>query len=370
MEQLFIYMMIIAILSAKIILYRIPTLVRQPATKSFRKSISIIVPVRNEEKNLPHLLASIQKQTLKPDEIIVVDDDSTDQTPKIARDFGARVISLPEQGLNWVGKSAGCYVGAKEASTEWIYFIDADIMLPHEDSLYTILKAYENQNGQGILSIQPFHKITKFYENFSVIFNLLVFAGMNRFSILQNRLEAGGAFGPSLLVNRMEYFELGGHLSVKNQIMENIALGRLFLKNEKTVLLYGGEDVLHFRMYPDGFLSLFQGWTKSFASGSASTHPALLMAISFWIAGSFISLIGVIYTSIIANRNLQIISLILYTLYGLQFYNMAKKVGNFNRLMIWLHPLYLIFFVVTFVYSFIQTFFVKSVSWKGRKVDL
>lgn len=84
--------------------------------------ISIIIPAKNEETDLPVLLASIKKQTIQPKEIIVADADSTDRTVEIAKSYGAQVVigGLPSTGRN---------AGAIKATAEVLLFLDADVEL-------------------------------------------------------------------------------------------------------------------------------------------------------------------------------------------------------------------------------------------------
>lgn len=84
--------------------------------------LTIVIPTKNEETNLPRLLASIREQTLQPREIIVADAGSTDRTRAIAEEFGARVV---EGGLPGPGRNRG----AASATTDLILFLDADVEL-------------------------------------------------------------------------------------------------------------------------------------------------------------------------------------------------------------------------------------------------
>ena len=79
-------------------------------------SISVIIPARNEEKNLENLFNSLNNQSIKVNEVILVDDGSTDKTPDIGRKHNAKVISLKSLPKGWVGKSWACYNGAKAAT--------------------------------------------------------------------------------------------------------------------------------------------------------------------------------------------------------------------------------------------------------------
>lgn len=370
MYYLIVVFIVLTIISGRMVLYRIPTLKWKSSSNEYLPSCSIIIPARNESDNLPRLLKSLYNQSIVPQEIIVVDDDSTDHTVSIARNYGAKVVKLKNSHLSWVGKSAGCYAGALMATGETLLFLDADTFFPDKNSLSTILRKYGMQESQGILSIQPYHTIKRTYENLSAVFNILVLAGMNRFSIFQEHIESPGAFGPSLLVNRAEYFEVGGHKKVKESIMENIALGKFYLEKERPVSLFGGEGVLHFRMYPNGLVDLFQGWGKSFASGSASTHKIILGTIAIWIAGFFLSSSFLFLAIYISQPFIQMLAILFYLLYGFQFYNMAKKVGEFSYHLVLFFPIHFLFFIGTFMYSSIRTFFIGSVSWKGRKIEL
>jgi glycosyltransferase involved in cell wall biosynthesis len=85
--------------------------------------ISVVIPAYNAAHFLPRCLASVFAQTLKPAEVIVVDDGSTDNTAALAAELGAKVVSRPNGGL-----SAARNTGIKAASSEWIALLDADDM--------------------------------------------------------------------------------------------------------------------------------------------------------------------------------------------------------------------------------------------------
>lgn len=326
---------------------------------------SIIVPARNEADNLPILLASIEAQKLPPLEVILVDDKSTDATIQVAKKFGAKIVKNQSK---WPGKAMSCYLGALEANGDYLLFLDADVSMQDEHTLASITQQFEKDQSCA-LSIQPYHKVQKLYEHLSVVFNIITLAGMNKFSILGNQLNSGGAFGPSLMVQRNLYFTVGGHYKVRDKIMENVELGQLIAKHHATVKLYSGYKTLNFRMYPNGVMELFQGWVKSIASGSAVTHWSIFIAISFWIVGSFFTSLFFIF-SLIWNLNLISIGLVTYFLYTVLFIRMAGLSGNFNPFFLLFHNIFFSFFILTFLWSVIRTYHFKKVQWKGRKIKL
>jgi len=107
-------------------LYRIPSCNGELGARGGYPPISVIIPARNEERSLPSLLSSLHNQTLKPDEIIVVDDNSEDATAEVADKGGAKVIHAKALPEGWHGKAWACWTGAKEAQGEILVFLDAD----------------------------------------------------------------------------------------------------------------------------------------------------------------------------------------------------------------------------------------------------
>ncbi|MDR0289993.1 MAG: glycosyltransferase [Treponema sp.] len=85
--------------------------------------VSIIIPALNEETMLPQLLESIKTQDFDSCEIIVADARSTDKTREVAASYGCRVV---DGGLPAVGRNAGAAV----AQGEFLFFLDADVVLP------------------------------------------------------------------------------------------------------------------------------------------------------------------------------------------------------------------------------------------------
>src|SRR5215469_18140499 len=88
-------------------------------------SITAIVPVWNGRELLARLLDSLDRQTEAPSEVLVVDNGSTDGAPELARERGARVISM---GRN-AGFAAAVNRGIRESRTEWVAVLNSDVEL-------------------------------------------------------------------------------------------------------------------------------------------------------------------------------------------------------------------------------------------------
>jgi glycosyltransferase involved in cell wall biosynthesis len=127
------------------------------ATTDSGVRISVVIPAYNAARFLPRCLASVFAQTLKPDEVIVVDDGSTDDTAALAAALGARVISRPNGGL-----SAARNTGIQNASSEWIALLDADdlwapeklerqvaCIRPETVLVYTGIRFFDDHGSRG-----------------------------------------------------------------------------------------------------------------------------------------------------------------------------------------------------------------------------
>lgn len=331
-----------------------------------KKDVSIIIPARNEAKNLPKLLNSIAKDPQI--EVIVMDDDSTDNTIAIAKYYDAKVYTV-NNDMTWKGKSHACWEGSHYATNDLLMFIDADVQFTSDDSIWRIMYQYNLQGNKGLLSIQPFHKIKRLYENCSAIFNLMTIVGMNKFSIHRSLNERQSAFGPLILTNKRDYELTHGHLNAKDKVIEGFALSNAYHNRDLPVDLFEGQGVVNFRMYPQGFRALLEGWGKHFALGSKETKRSTLSLIILWLLGSSISTLSILFSLKLGILYL-ILAVTIYFMYALQFHKFIRRTGNFNFIASICHPLLFICFIGIFFKSWLDINVFKRVQWKGRNIDL
>ncbi len=337
------------------LMWEVPTFESQkrltiPSLKRFPIKVSIIIPARNEEYRIAPLLKSLSQQTVSPYEVIVVDDDSTDETAKVAAQWDATVIKghpLPE---GWTGKPWACWQGAQHAKGTLLLFIDADTWL-EPDGLVKLVQAYQVRGG--LLSVQPFHVVQKPYEHLSAFFNLVLVACLNAFTLLKQTHPPDGAFGPCLLCQRKDYFRIGGHRAIKSAILEGFPMSKLFLHHGLPVQCYGGQGALSFRMYPDGARDLIEGWSKGFGTGALSIKPFSLLLVTAWISGCFGASIALGRSLFAFSPLSSAIYSLIYLLYALQIHWMLKRIGNFSIYTALLFPVPLYFFALVVLRSFI-----------------
>jgi 4,4'-diaponeurosporenoate glycosyltransferase len=348
-----------------VFLFRIPVC-RTGGTHRQYPTLSVIVPARNEERNLPTLLESLAGQDLSPTEIIVVDDNSADSTAQVAREAGARVIPSKPLPAGWRGKTWACLQGAEAAAGEVLLFVDADTFF-ESGGLRRIMDTY--LEGRGVMSLGAYHTVKHVYEELSAFFNLVMTAGTGAFTILGQKVQPGGLFGPFLMLDHSIYFETGGHTSVKDKILENFYLAKVFRRSGTPMRCYGGKGTFGMRMYPEGLHDLIEGWSKAFATGAAQTPLLTLLMIIGWITGGFTSVVLLVVAAFAGSLSALALAGILYLLFALQTWFMLIRIGSFRFYTALLYPISLSFYVAVFARSSISVVLKKKVSWKGRQMD-
>lgn len=347
------------------ILYKVPVCVSDKKLPTSLPKTSIIIPARNEELNLPKLLISLKDQTLLPDEVIVVDDNSEDATARVAGEYKVQVItssSLPE---GWLGKPWGCHQGAQKAKGDIFIFLDADTFL-ETNGFERMIQTF--MAGQGVVSVFPYHKIEKFHETFSAFFNLMQLIGMNAFSFLKSQ-EPIGMFGPCLIISRKDYLTSGGHKTVRGEVLEHYTLAGILKKQRIPIHLFSGKGSLNVRMYPEGWKDLIQGWTKSFTAGADKT-PRLTMRLSImWITGLLITPVFFLISLFSANTTRFFFWASVYVLYVLQLFIQFRRAGNFPLWSVVFYPVNLAFFLGIFSWAGYKISRKQQIFWKGREIN-
>ena len=129
-----------------------PPLLPEATQDSTSPKISVIVPARDEEKNISNCLEYLAKQTYPNFEIISVDDRSTDKTPDLLKNFqkntavSFKTVRIEKLPPRWTGKNYAMFTGSKAATGQWLLFTDADTTHKPESLQTAIFQAREKKN--------------------------------------------------------------------------------------------------------------------------------------------------------------------------------------------------------------------------------
>jgi 4,4'-diaponeurosporenoate glycosyltransferase len=322
--------------------------------------VSVVVPARDEAHRLPRLLGGLAGAAPRPDEVIVVDDGSTDGTADVARAHGVQVIAAGEPPAGWTGKAYACQRGADAASGDVLVFLDADV----EPSGAAVgrLAALALRTG-GVVSAHPRHRVVKAYERLSAGPALVALLGAGTGGAARYRWwRRPFAFGPALAMPTAVYRRIGGHAAVRSSIVDDVSLAAWADRAGAPVTtLLGGSDLMY-RMYPDGLIGLVEGWTKNLATGGRAVPPVRLAAVVMWVAAALQAAVGPIVLSPVGTAA--------YLLFAVQFLVLTRRIGRFGLVTAVLYPVALAAFVVLFVGSMVVTAGRGRVRWRGRVVHL
>jgi 4,4'-diaponeurosporenoate glycosyltransferase len=339
---------------------RVPCL--PPGIPRQRRPLSVLIPARNEATTLPHLLAALAAQRLQPDEVIVIDDHSDDDTAAIAKNAAAwlpiRVIQPPPLPPGWCGKPWALHHGVRASRGDLLLFLDADTE-PGPEFAERLVARHEVLGG--LVSVQPYHRTEKPYEQLSVLFNLVGLMAVPMGP------ACGVAFGPAMLSSREEYTRSGGHEAVAGKVLEDWFLGHGYERAGLPVSAYIGDGQIAYRMYPGGLGDLVIGFDKNFATAAGEVRWPWMVAVLLWLSGLFwaawclpAALLGwpLVGDPAIAPNAL------IYAGYAVQLLLLTRRVGRFRWINL-VFPVPVLFFLGVFLLA-ILNLERGEVRWKGR----
>lgn len=240
--------------------------------------VEVVIPARNEAVSLPYLLASLASQEGVRFRTTVIDDRSSDATIQVAGSFGCRVLRVQER-LGNNPKAAALAAWTPLASTRIVIFLDADVKLVDSRALSRLV-AEAGLHPKDLISVQPFHRMVRAYEQAAFFPNLIAVIASGAF-LPTRRSQSRAAFGPVLCCWVERYREIGGHRAVTDAILDDQALGARFRDAGGSVLLMAGRGWIEFRMYPNGFASLLEGFRKNLVTGAFSVRGVGALVATF-----------------------------------------------------------------------------------------
>jgi 4,4'-diaponeurosporenoate glycosyltransferase len=334
-------------------------------------SVSVVIPARDEESTLPALLRSLQALAVGVDQVLVVDDGSRDATAAVAQDAGAIVLSAGEPPRGWTGKAWACHLGAQAATGDVLLFLDADTVLA-PDALDELLDVHDRH--PGLVSVQPFHTVVRPHEQLSSYFNAVSVLASGVF-----RGRPGGrpmAFGPCLLTSRGDYDLVGGHRTVRHEVLDDVRLAVAYREAGLPVrCLVGGRSVT-MRSYPGGLRQLADGWTKNVASGAAAASPGPAFGAVAWVCAHHAVAVGAALSLAAAASGHDVplshggaaLWAVAWVAVSWQLRSMLRRLGSFRWWTWAVFPVPLLAFDIVFARSLVGTVVRRSVRWRGRDV--
>lgn len=219
---------------------------RLDAYKSYNEKIDIILPARNEERFIGRCLESLLSQDYKNFRIIVVDDSSTDNTANIVKEYAAKdkrviYVHAGEKPEGWTGKNWACYQGYIRSDANLLLFTDADSIFSNKTLSLAITKFFTNSLDAltlmpRILCLDLFTKLTL------PLLNNILYSRYSPLRVNDKKNKTGYFFGSFFIIKRSVYEDVGTHKGVKNELIEDGALGYKVKSAGYKIMMVRGED--------------------------------------------------------------------------------------------------------------------------------
>lgn len=326
-----------------------------PAHSSF----SVLIPARNESENLNRLLPLLLKQTFPAKEILIYDDDSTDNTWEVIEHFklqnptitGIKGTALPQ---GWLGKNHACYQLSKKANGDYFLFIDADVIPQPHLIERTLQRTLEEK--LELLTLFPYQKTPTFGERFTVplMHNILLSLLILPFVKNTTKPSFAAANGQFMLFKASTYKKLNPHAWVKHHAVEDINIARLYKKFHLKMETLLGNHAISCRMYK-GLNESVNGFSKNMLAFFGNSWAFMSFYVLMTTFGIF-SLLFMPFSLLLLGLIIVTITHLLLTITS------GRKL--FELLFI---PFQQFMVVVVFINS-IKTKITGKLLWKGRPI--
>ncbi len=243
--------------------------------------ISILIPARNEARNLEKLLPSLLAQDAANLEIIVLNDRSEDDTSAVLEQFPqVQVLEGSPLPADWLGKNWACHQLNMAATGKILIFTDADTTW-QPFTANAIAIHLETQKADALCAwaaqevTDPISKLIQPLQQWSLLaFLPLFFVPLRMFSV------AVAANGQCLAFTRDSYTRIGGHQAVKKSVIEDMALARAVKHKHGKFLLFNGAKAISTKMYASSE-EAFEGYAKNVYPAFGATKIAFFAATAF-----------------------------------------------------------------------------------------
>lgn len=345
--------------------------------------VTICIPARNEENSIERCVRSAIDQQYPNHHVLVLNDGSTDGTTAILSSLSEQfpetltVISGKPKPNNWLGKSWACHQLSEQALGEILLFADADTWM-EPGTVAKVVRAM-GSDVVDLITLWPQQKFGTFGEK--TVIPLVYFALLTLLptryvyqspkwvpKFLQRNVDPlfAAANGQFMAFKKKSYQTIGGHQSVKNDVVEDVELAKNIKRAGYRMKMYHGQNAVSCRMY-ETHDELWEGFRKNFFAGF-NHNPVLFVGMGLLhIIAFIIPIISFPFLLLWGLPKLAILALIAILLMFLQRFIIDTWFGWKFRYGL-LHPLGVSWFQILGVQVLSDYFQGNSAQWKNRKI--
>jgi len=284
--------------------------------------LSVIIPARNESTSLPMTLPSWLQQDYPNSEIIIVDDESNDDTVACAKKIAGqsnrsvKIIHGTPKPESWTGKLWALEQGVRIASGEWFLFTDADIY--HNQNVWKHLVQTALKEKKDMVSLMALLDTQGKWAELLIPAFIYFFHQLYPFpDACNNKSRTAAAAGGCILVSRRSLEKIGGLAGHSNAWIDDIALAKRLKKAGFPIALYFTQSVISIRPY----LLLRDIWHMVARNAFTQLNYSwfALMGTFFGMSVMYVAPVAGVFT-FMRNPIISLISLVTLFLMALTYY--------------------------------------------------
>lgn len=345
--------------------------------------VTICIPARNEANSIERCVRSAIDQQYPNHHVLVLDDGSTDGTSAILESLAEQfpenlsVISGEPKPEDWLGKSWACHQLSEQALGEILIFTDADTWMEPE----TVSKVVRAMGSDivDLISLWPQQKFGSFWER--TVIPLVYFALLTLLptryvyhppkwipGFLRQQINPlfAAANGQFMAFKKKSYRAIGGHQSVKNDVVEDVELAKNIKRNGYRMKMYHGRNAVSCRMY-ESKAELWEGFRKNFFAGF-NHNPVLFAGMGLLHLITFlIPILSLPFLLLWGSSQLIVLALIAILLMYIQRF-IVDRWFNWRFRYGLLHPLGVSWFQVLGIQVLSDYFYGNNAQWKDRDI--
>ncbi len=354
---------------------------RNPVGASSNPRVSIIVPARNEERDIEQSLNWLLGLDYDNYDVIAVNDRSTDQTGEImervaqdqnphfsqrTREMGhpvLKVIHHQELPAGWLGKTHAMWTATNEASGEWLLFTDADVLFKADSVRRALVYAEAEKADHVVLFPRMIMKTPGEYMMIAFFQTMFVF-GHRPWKVADPKSRDHMGVGAFNLMRHSAYESIGTYEALRMEVLDDMKLGKV-VKNAGFAQrnVFGG-DLISIR-WANGAMGVVNNLTKNFFA-----------VLSFQWPRTLISAVGLAFLNLMPFLGV-------WLAHGWERLPYAVALGSMFSIymgMSWrsgvpayyflLHPVSTVLFVYTLMRSMFHTLWNDGIVWRGTRYPL
>lgn len=337
--------------------------------------VSVLIPARDEAESIGDCLDGLLEQKYGDYEIIVLDDDSTDETLEILKRYEQkhsrlRILEGGDKPPEWKGKAFAVQQLAEAARGDYLYIVDADTQ--HSKGALNWAVTQMERRDLEAFSAMPKQITHSFAEKLLVpiVYLPILFLPVQLFNARRIK-RLGFGIGQFFMFRKEAFFRLGGMHSVKDRITEDLALSIQLKQQGFKYQFLDSRGHICCRMY-GGFRDSIEGFTKNlydlasyipiFTAIATPVILFLFMAPTLVLLGTGIA--AAVIPAYTVNWILVAAVAAFFTAWGAHLLYQKQSFW-----IIFFAPLFFGFFVVLVYYALDRYFKGKKTVWKSREVN-